>query len=427
MFVSFKEDFLHYIWKFQKYDLKSLKTEDGKKITIIHPGYHNDNAGPDFLNARIKIDKNLWAGSIEIHKYSSEWKKHKHHLDPAYDNVILHVVYVDDKPVLYKNQKPIPTLVLKKRITKDKIEKYHNLLFNPNWIPCGAKIKTVDQVIKSFWLTRMTTERLEEKTKRILPSLEILKNDWDKLCYQLVAQYFGLKVNNEAFKRLIESIPFDVILKCRSDLKTIEALLLGHANLLQLGNDQYSQELQREYNFLAKKFKLHKMLAHEWKFSRMRPGNFPGLRIAQLAQVMHREGRIFKKILHANNLEELRILFSATASSYWNEHYRIGKLSNTKLKKIGMKTIDILIINVAIPLIFSYGMKTDNQEYIEKAISLMEKIPAEQNKIIKKWISSDLKPKNAAESQALLFLKRNYCDEYKCLSCAIGNKVMGNI
>lgn len=424
MFVSFKEDFLHYIWKFQKYNLAGLKTEDGKKITIIHPGYHNDNAGPDFLNARIKIDKNLWAGSIEIHKHSAEWKQHKHHLDPAYDNVILHVVYEDDKPVCYRNQKPIPTLVLKKRITKDKIEKYNNLLFNPNWIPCGSKINTVDSIVKSFWLTRMATERLEEKTKRILPNLEIIKNDWDKLAYQLIAQYFGLKVNNEAFKRLIESIPFEVILKCGSELKTIEALLLGHANLLQLGEDLYSKELQKEYNFLAKKYTLHKMLAHEWKFSRMRPSNFPGLRIAQLAQLIHREGRIFRKILNAENLDQLRKLFSSTASPYWNEHYRIGKLSKPKCKQIGLKTIDILIVNVAIPLIFSYGIKTDNQDYNEKAISLLEKIPPEQNKIIKKWISSDIKPKNAAESQALLYLKRNYCDEYKCLSCAIGNKIM---
>lgn len=424
MFVSFKEDFLHYIWKFQKYDLAELKTEKGKKITIIHPGYHNDDAGPDFLNARIKIENNLWAGSIEIHKHSSEWRQHKHHLDTAYDNVILHVVYQDDKPVSYKNKKLIPTLVLKNRIQKEKINQYQNLVFNPSWIPCAPKINNVDPIIKSFWLSRMATERLEEKTKRILPNLQILKNDWDRLAYHLIAQYFGLKVNNEAFKRLIESIPFEVILKCKDDLKQTEALLLGHANLLQLTSDDYCIQLQKEYNFLAKKYKLYKMLAHEWKFSRMRPTNFPGLRIAQLAQIINREGRIFRKILTVNNLDALRKLFSATASSYWDQHYRVGKISKHSSKRIGVKTLDVLIINVAIPLIFSYGVKLDDQEYKDKAISLLEEIPSEQNKIIKKWKESNFITKNAADSQALLYLKRNYCDEYKCLSCAIGSKIM---
>jgi len=424
MFVSFKEDFLHYIWKFQKYDLGALQTEQGKKITIIHPGYHNDDAGPDFLNARIKLDNNLWAGNIEIHKHSSEWRQHKHHLDPAYDNVILHVVYEDDKPAIYKNKKLIPTLVLKKRIQEDKINQYQNLVFNPSWIPCASKITTVDPIIKSFWLSRMATERLEEKTKRILPNLQLLKNDWDRLAYHLIAQYFGLKVNNEAFKRLIESIPFEVILKCKNDLRQTEALLLGHANLLQLASDEYSFQLQKEYDFLSKKYKLHKMLAHEWKFSRMRPTNFPGLRIAQLAQIINREGRIFRKILSVNNLEELRKLFSATASSYWDQHYRLGKLSKQSSKRIGIKTLDVLIINVAVPLIFSYGVKLDEQDYKDKAISLLEEIPPEQNKIIKKWKECDFIAKNAVHSQALLYLKRNYCDEFKCLSCAIGSKIM---
>lgn len=424
MFVSFKEDFLHYIWKFQKYDLGELQTEQGEKITIIHPGYHNDDAGPDFLNARIKIDNNLWAGHIEIHKHSSEWRQHKHHLDPAYDNVILHVVYEDDKPVSYKNKKLIPTLVLKKRIQEDKIHQYQNLVFNPSWIPCASKITKVDSIIKSFWLSRMATERLEEKTKRILPSLELLKNDWDRLAYHLIAQYFGLKVNNEAFKRLIESIPFEVILKCKDDLNQMEALLLGHANLLQLGNDDYSHNLQKEYDFLAKKYGLYKMLAHEWKFSRMRPTNFPGLRIAQLAQIINREGRIFRKILNAKNLEQLRSLFSSTASQYWDQHYRLGHLSKSTPKRIGIKTLDVIIINVAVPLIFSYGVKLDEQEYKDTAISLLEEIPAEQNKIIKKWKECDFKAKNAAHTQALLYLKRQYCNEFKCLSCAIGSKIM---
>ncbi len=424
MFISFKEDFLHYVWKFQKYDHSDLQTEKGEAIAIIHPGYHNDNAGPDFLDARIKINNNLWAGSIEIHKHSSEWKQHNHHLDPAYDNVILHVVYKNDKPVVYRNNKLIPTLVLKNRIEKNKIKKYQNLVFNSNWIPCESRISQVDYIIKSFWLSRMASERLEEKTKRILPNLDILKNDWDRLSYHLIAQYFGLKVNNEAFKRLIESIPFEVILKYKNELTKIEALLLGHANLLQLADDEYSILLQKEYDFMAKKHRLHKMQSHEWKFSRMRPTNFPGLRIAQLAQLIHREGRIFQKILKAASLKEMRKLFSAKASQYWDQHYRLGKISKHQPKKIGTKVIDVLIINVAIPLLFSYGVKIDNQDFKDKAISMLEEIPPEQNKIIKKWKESSLSAENAAQSQALLYLKRKYCDEYKCLSCAIGGKIM---
>lgn len=424
MTPAFKEDFLHYIWKFQKYHPGKLLTEQGKALAIIHPGYHNENAGPDFLNARIKIDDHLWAGSIEIHKHSSEWKQHNHHLDPAYENVVLHVVYTNDKPVKYQNNKLIPCLVLKNRINEKMIHQYQNLLFNPNWIACANQIKEVTPIIKSMWLTRMATERLEEKTKRISPILNGLKNDWDQLAYYLIAQYFGMKVNNDAFKRLIECTPFDIILKHQSSLFQLEAILLGQANLIRNLNDDYSNKLFREYVFLQKKYGLIKMLSHEWKFSRMRPSNFPGLRIAQLANLIHKEGRIFRKILAINDLEELRKIFASSASNYWDQHYRLGIESKSKKKVIGKKTIDILIINVAIPLIFFYGMKTGDTRYQDKASELLESIPPEQNKIIKKWKESNVYATNAASSQALLHLKHNYCDQYRCLSCSIGNKIM---
>jgi len=421
---SFKEDFLHYIWKFQKYKHNFLKTQQGQSLSIIHPGFHNHDSGPDFLNARIKINNNLWAGSIEIHKHSSEWKQHKHHLDPAYENVILHVVYTDDKPVSYQNNKLIPTLVLKDRINENMISQYQELLFNPNWIACANQIKEVTPIIKSMWLTRMATERLEEKTKRLSPLLKGLQNDWDQLSYFLIAQYFGMKVNNDAFRRLIECTPFDIILKHQSSLFQLEALLLGQANLIINSDDQYAQKLKKEYDFLQKKFGLIKMLTHEWKFSRMRPPNFPGLRIAQLARLINKEGRIFRKILQAESLAHLRSIFASSASAYWNQHYRLGKESLTKQKSIGSKTIDILIINVAIPLIFYYGMKTGESKYKEKATDLLESIPPEQNKIIKKWKTSDVPAFNAANTQALIHLKNNYCDQYRCLSCSIGNKIM---
>ncbi len=424
MSLSFKEDFLHYIWKFQKYEHTNLNTEQGKKITIINPGIHNHDAGPDFLNARIKIDQNLWAGSIEIHKHSSEWKQHKHHLDPAYENVILHVVFFDDKPVKYNNDKLIPCLTLNNRINKKTIAQYQNLLFNPNWIACANQIKKVNPITKSMWLTRMATERLEEKINRISPLLDGLGNDWDQLSYYLIAQYFGLKVNNEAFRRLIESTSFDILLKHQDSLFHLEALLLGQANLLINANDNYSQKLTKEYAFLQKKYGLIKMLSHEWKFSRMRPTNFPGLRIAQLAALIKKEGRIFRKIITATSLDELRKIFASSASDYWDHHYRIGKESTKKKKSIGSKTIDILIINVAIPLIFFYGLKTKDQKYKDKAIYLLESIPPEQNKLTKKWKESNVIAKNAANSQALLYLKKNYCDVYRCLSCSIGNKIM---
>lgn len=423
MSLSFKEDFLHYIWKFQKYNHEVLLSQTGANITIIHPGFHNNNAGPDFLNARIKIGNNLWAGSVEIHKFSSEWIQHKHHLDPAYENVILHVVYNDDKPVRYLNNKLIPCLVLGNRINEKMISQYQNLLFNPNWIACAKQIKKVNPIVKSMWLTRMATERLEEKTKRIFPIFEGLKNDWDQLCYFLIAQYFGLKVNSEAFRRLIESTPFEIIIKHQSSIFHLEALLLGQANLI-LSDDDYSVKLKREYDFLQKKYGLIKMLSHEWKFSRMRPTNFPGLRIAQLAALINKEGRIFRKILTVKDLETLRSIFASSASTYWNHHYRLGKSSKEKKKSIGIKTIDILIINVAVPLIFFYGIKTRENKYKEKAFALLEEVPAEQNKMTKKWKESNVIPKNASNTQALLHLKNNYCDKYRCLSCSIGNKIM---
>lgn len=424
MSLSFKEDFLHYIWKFQKYNQDLLLTQCGKKVSIIHPGYHNDNAGPDFLNARIKLNDNLWAGSVEIHKHSSEWKQHKHHLDPSYENVILHVVYTDDKPVRYQNNKLIPCLVLSKRIKENMISQYQKLIFNPNWIACAKQIKEVSPIVKSLWLTRMATERLEEKTNRIFPIFEGLKNDWDQLCYYLIAQYFGLKVNSEAFRRLIECTPFDVLLKHQSSLVDLEAILLGQANLLSLAEDEYSLKLKREYDFLQKKYGLIKMLRHEWKFSRMRPTNFPGLRIAQLASLIHNEGRIFRKILSTTDLGELRKIFASSASEYWDQHYRIGKLSKEKKKSLGVKTIDVLIINVAIPIIFFYGLKTKDQNYKDQALRLLEIVPPEKNKLITKWKESKVDAINASNTQALLHLKNKYCDQYRCLSCSIGNKIM---
>lgn len=421
-----EEKFLHYIWQFQLFNLQQLKTTVGEKLEIIKVGIHNKDAGPDFFNGQIRLSKTRWAGNIEIHLKSSDWYKHKHQNDLAYDKVILHVVWENDVDVFRENGEPIPTFELKGKVKKSKLTQYQNLLKTNNWVPCEPQLEMVDKSIQHMQLDRMLIERLESKAKRISQILELNKNDWEACLYQLLCKYFGFKVNAVPFELLASSLPYQLLRKYQCNLFQMEAILFGQAGFLEEEmHGSYPISLKKEYEFVSKKHRLKPIDKHLWKFSRMRPSNFPTLRIAQLAQLLSQHSSLFQTIIGANTKKEVERPFNISASEYWNTHYRLDVPSaNKQIKNLGKSSTLTLLINVVCPLLFTYGSKTDNQDIKDKAIQLLETLDSEQNAILKKWNKIGIKSDNAARGQALLQLKKEHCELKKCLTCMIGNALI---
>ncbi len=418
------ENFLQYVWKYGLFDSSSTVLDNGEEIEIISPGEHNTNAGPDFTNVKIKIGKVLWAGNVEIHVNSSDWEKHGHHHDKAYDNVIIQVVANHDKPVKRTNGEPIPTITLK--YNPKYYNNYSDLINSRNWISCEHKINDVNSFIIRYWLEKLMIERLEVKAGEITRYFKQNKNNWEETFYQRVGNNFGFKLNAQPFEMLVKSIPLNCLAKHKNNLLQIEALLFGQSGMLNdlEHEDDYINILKREYAFLQKKFNLKPVEKHLWKFLRLRPSNFPTIRIAQFASLIYSSSKLFSKILEANNVEEIKKLLSVTASSYWDVHYTFGKPSAKRVKKLGDAGINILLINTIIPFLFVYGKVKNNQMYKDRALKFLEHVKAEQNHIIKGWKELGIIPENALQSQALLQLKNVYCDPKKCLDCQIGNQLI---
>ncbi len=417
-----REELLHILWKTKKLDFSDLLTTQGEKVIIQNFGIHNHDAGPDFLNAKVKIGTNIWNGHIEMHLHASAWNQHKHQNNPAYNNVILHVVYTDDKTIHNENGQTIPTIILKDRIEPKLITNYENLIAGLNWIPCANQIEKVDQSKVPFFLERLVTKRLLRKQAQIKVLLDNSKNDWEEVLYRLLLKYLGLKVNNEAFASLAEIAPYS-LLKKQNSLMQKESLLLGQAGMLR-GKEDYIIGLQKEYKHQKAKFDLKPMSGVEWKFSKLRPANFPSLRLAQLAAIYDKTPKFFSTIISNPQLETLTELLSVSASSYWDTHYLTNKVSPKKKKAIGKTTQHILIINVIVPLIFAYADLIADDVLKEKAIDLLYGLPTEKNKIITQWKKHNIKVASAAQSQALLELKSDYCDKQKCLDCQIGQLIL---
>jgi hypothetical protein len=426
--MKMKEDFLHYIWKFKLFDTSSLITNDGAAIEVINFGMHNTDAGPDFFNGKVKIGNTTWAGNVELHINSSDWIKHKHQEDKAYDNVILHVVYNNDVAILDKEGNTIPTVELKGLIQQNLVDKYSHLIDRTDSdIPCGKQIKTVDEFTIQSWMNRLAIERLERKSGEIEATLQHNKNDWETTFYHYLLKYFGLNVNALPFELLAKNTSLKIIEK-HHYLLSIEAILFGQAGYLEDEvEDEYFQQLKKEYKFLQSKFELTPMDQSLWKMLRLRPSNFPTLRISQLANLLNKETRLFAKILELESIKEIQALFNVEASAYWSTHYQFGKLvkTNTK-KKMGILTINSIIINVMVPFTFVYGKQNQKEELVDKALKLLENVKAESNTIIKNWNALGIYTNNAMQTQALLELKNNYCSQKKCLNCGIGNKILQN-
>ena len=422
------EDFLHYIWKHRLFDKSNLETTQGEKISVEQPGTHNTDAGPDFFNAKIKIGKTLWAGNVEIHLRSSEWSKHSHDSDKTYDNVILHVVEKHDEEILRGDKSSVPTLELKDRIDKTYIFNYEKLITSRHRIPCENQISSVSNFAVDHWLERLLVERLERKSKEIFSLLEKNKNNWEETFYYLLAKNFGFKLNAQPFGELARSLPLSVLAKHKNDLKQVEALLFGMARMLDRNfSEEYPASLKKEFAFLKSKFKFENSASSPWKFLRLRPANFPTIRIAQFAQIVHRSSHLFSKILECEKINQLRKLFDVSVSEYWLSHYVFEKKSSLSDKNLGTTAVDNIIINTMVPLVFSYGMNRSDERLKERAMNFLEKLSPEKNSIITKWESLGIRASNSFRSQALLELFNEYCFPKKCLTCGIGNKLIAGL
>ncbi len=424
---QFPEVFLHYVWKLQLFDQTNLTTTKGIAIELVQTGIHNHHAGPDFENARIRIGNTLWAGSVEMHKKSSDWYAHQHQHDAAYHKTILHVVFEHDQEVLDPNGNEIPTLVLADRIPIEYQKRYWQLLHNPYWIPCQAQLQkwTADTMLWSLWLDRLALERLERKTTLIEAELEQTKNNWEETCYRLLARNFGVKQNTAPFEALAKALPLKVLAKHKTNLLQLEALLLGQAGFLeQKAEEPYLLSLQKEYQYLQKKYQLTPLLAASWKFGRMRPAAYPTMRLAQFAQLIHQSTHLFSKILKTTTTKALMQLFEIELQGYWQTHYQLEEVSPKRKKTLGKGTIQLLLINTIVPLLFVYGQYKGEEQYQERALQLLRDLPAEKNSIINKWKDLGVNATSALDAQALIQLKTTYCDSKKCLDCAIGNKII---
>ncbi|WP_333907956.1 DUF2851 family protein [Aequorivita sinensis] len=427
MIFEMNEDFLHYLWKFQKFDTSKFYTSTNEKLHIVNQGSHNFNSGPDFFNAQIEIDNQLWAGNVEIHIKSSDWYAHNHELDPAYDNVILHVVWIHDVEVHRKDGSVIPTFVIKNHTPKSAITQYQKLFSKSRkWINCENDFADVDEFVIENWLERLYFERLQKKETLIISELADSQNHWESLLFKMLCKNFGLKINGDSFFSIGKSVNFSVVKKCSQDLESLEALLLGQAGMLEGDKeDHYFKALKSKYEYLKHKFKLENSSVIIPKYFRLRPPNFPTIRLSQLANLYANKTNLFSKVIASEKLDELYRLFDIQASSYWNNHYNFGVPSANRKKQITKSFIDLLIINTIIPIKFCYARR-EGRDASEEIINLTSEIASEENSIVKKFNSLKSVSINAYQSQALLQLKNEYCDKNRCLQCAIGNSIMNS-
>lgn len=418
------EEFLYYLWKYRLFNNSNLETVDGTAISLIYTGERNTDSGPDFINARIKIGNIEWAGDVEIHIKSSDWFLHNHQTEKAYHRIILHVVYENDTTITTNNTN-VQTLELKGKFDNQPFLKYQDFKNSNRWIPCQNSIKEVNPLTFNLWLERLTIERLEAKTTDIHNLLLKTNNDWEEVFYISIARSFGLKINALAFEMLAKSTPLKYIEKANSTISQIEALMFGNAGILRNApNDSYSSELRKEYNYLKEKFNLSPIDDSLWKFMRLRPSGFPTIRIAQFAQLMSINTRLFQKVIAYDKIESLQSLFSIATSDYWKSHYLFGKSAEFKEKYLGKLAIENIIINTVIPILFVYGKHKSDSGMVEKALKLLTLLPPEKNSIIEKWKQYGVKPINAGNTQALIQLQNNYCKQKNCLNCAVGVDIL---
>ena len=424
--MNFPEDFFHFIWQYRLYGAQKLYTTTREEIEVLQPGNLNKNAGPDFSNAKLIINKTTWAGNVEIHIKASDWILHQHQNDNAYDNVILHVVYEADQQIYRKDGTLIPTLVLKGLFATELMNKYESLVSSLNNFPCEKQIGEVDEFIINHFLSRVLVERLADKSTEVYEKVKELKGDWDETFYHFMAKNFGFKVNAIPMEMLAQSLPQQLFAKHKDNSLQIEALIFGQAGFLnQKFEDKYPQELKREYQFLQKKYNLKPIDVSLWKFMRMRPQNFPTLRLAQFAALIVNSNHLFSKILDLKEYKNSVQLFEdLPVNSFWEKHYHFNKKTENVRLQLGKSSIDNILINTLSLFLFAYGKAMDQHNFETRALYLLENLPSENNAILQHFKNAGVNIKTAFNSQALLQLKKKYCNEKKCLNCAIGIKIL---
>ena len=419
-----KEDFLHYVWQYKKFDFSNLTTVSGEILTITNCGNYLQQTGPDFFNAQIVIGNQKWAGNVEIHIKSSDWYLHHHEKDANYDNVILHVVWEHDTPVFRKDNTEIPVLELKNNVSNKELEKYQSLTSQKSWIYCERQIDTIDYFVFQNWQERLFVERLERKYRSIEQLLKETENNWEAVLFCMLAKNFGLNTNGETFLKIAKSIPFKIIRKESVEIENIESLFFGMADLMPVdAEDNYTKELKKRFYYISQKYSLKKIITEPVQFFKHRPDNFPTIRLAQLAMLYHKQQNLFSKVIVAKTVKELSQLFDITISDYWQTHYQFEKASPKKKKQFSKSFIDLLVINTIVPIQFAYA-KSQGKEKSESFIDLLREVAAEKNMIIEKFSNYGIKAKNAFETQSLLQLKNEYCNHGKCLQCAVGMQLL---
>lgn len=413
------EQLLHYAWKHKIFPLTELRTTTGLLVEVIDPGLPNTNAGPDFFNAKIKIDGTLWVGNVEIHVQSSDWKRHGHHTDKAYDSVILHVAGKVDTELYRTTGEAIQQLQF---ACPDHVRLLYDELKQTDLRPrCYALIPSMSALTIHSWFTALQVERLEQKTNQIIGRLKQRNNHWEDVFFITLSRNFGFGINGDAFEAWANLLSLRAIDKHRDNLLQIEAMFMGQAGLLEETiSDPYYEALQKEFHYLSCKFDLRRMDATQWRFLRTRPGNFPHIRLAQLAWLYHHEQALLSRITETETLKEIKGLIGVDTSEYWKTHYIFGKESESKAKTISLKSLNLVVINTVVPFLYAYGLHRSDERLCDRALRLLEEIPAENNYIIRAWDGAGVPINNAADSQALIQLQKNYCDVKKCLHCRFG-------
>jgi hypothetical protein len=421
-----KEDFLHYLWKFKKFETLNLITTQKEQITIIKTGDYLELSGPDFFNAQIIIGKQKWAGNVEIHLKSSDWYVHGHEKDAAYENVILHVVWEHDTEIFGKNNREIPVLVLKDYVSSETVNNYQALMSPKSWISCEKQIAQIDDFVFKNWQERLFFERLERKSKFIYDLLEETNQDWESVLFCLLAKNFGLNTNGSAFLQIAKKLPFSIIRKESFEVENLEALLLGTSGLLDAEKeDVYFKDLKIRYFYLLYKYQLDKAYTDPVEFFKHRPDNFPTIRLSQLASLYNKHQNLFSKIIALKSVKSIYELFNVSASLYWQNHYQFDKESPKKSKPLSKSFIDLLIINTIIPIQFAYS-NIMGESFSEVLIALLNEVSPEKNSIIEKFEFFGISAKNAFDTQTLIQLKNEYCNQKACLRCAVGMELLRN-
>jgi len=420
------EDFLYFLWQFQYFDAAQLTTTTGEPLQVLAVGQRNTHAGPDFINGRLLVGAIEWAGSIEMHLRSSDWFRHAHHTDRAYESVVLHVVWENDSDIGRDDGTVVPTLALKDITSPQLLHKYHLLTGSKEVIPCENQFDAVHDLQKRMMLDRAATQRLQRKAEVVHALLSKNQQDWEETAYQLLAQNFGFKINAEPMLRLAQGLPLKVLRKHTDNLFQLEALLFGQSGLLTDSTDEYTVALSKEYDFLAAKYGLKptQLQAREWKFLRLRPANFPTIRLAQWAVLIQHQSSFFSLFINEKDIKILKKHLRVQQSVYWQAHYHFQKTTDVKVPSLGKTSAENIIVNTVVPLLAAYAEAKNNWGFMENAIELLEQLPAETNHLTEKWHQLGITAKTAFESQACIELYTYFCLKKGCLNCSIGTSLL---